>query len=134
MDSIAKRTIKRFKTSVEGLERALKLGPLPDNANQDAVLLRFELCAELMPKVLKRILSEREVEALYPKDIIRLALAGGIIQDESVAQTMIAIVKDRNRMVHDYSEEYALELLQKVRAEYAPALKSLASGISPSLG
>lgn len=128
MDTVAQRTASRFRKTVTALENALKLGELPEHAERDAVLLRFELTAELMPKVLQRILSERGADVTLPKDVVRAARAAEIV-DEAIASTLLAVIDDRNRMVHDYSEEYAIELLQRVRSEYVAALRALVNTI-----
>ena len=128
MDTVAQRTLKRFQKTVASLEKALALQELPEHAERDAVLLRFELTAELMPKVLQRILSERGASVSLPKDIVRSACSAEIV-DEKEATTLLAIIDDRNRMVHDYSEEYATLLLQRVKAEYAPVFRALANKI-----
>lgn len=124
MDTLTKYTTDRFRDAVTALEKALALEPLPENAERDAVLLRFELAAELMPKVLQRILSERGAYVSLPKDIVRAARAAGIFDDEQ-AEKLLEIIDDRNRMVHDYSEAYALNLLTSVREKYAPVFRSL---------
>lgn len=108
MATIAQRTAARFLKSVTALEKALALSPLAENADRDAVLLRFELAAELMPK-----------------DAVRAARRAELV-NEGDAETLLSTIDDRNRIVHDYSEEYAAALLQKVRTSYAPALRTLA--------
>ena len=128
MDSVAKRTAMRFGKAVDALDKALALGALPENADRDAVLLRFELAAELMPKVLQRILSARGADVLLPKDTVRAASGASLIK-ASEGETLLAIIDDRNRMVHDYSEEYAQELLQKVREKYGKTLRALADTV-----
>lgn len=124
MDTIAKRTVVRFQKVVASLENALRLEELPEHAERDAVILRFELTAELMPKVLQRILSERGADIALPKDIVRTARAAELF-DEAVASTLLAVIDDRNRMVHDYSEEFANTLFDRVKNEYAPAFRNL---------
>ena len=128
MDTIAQRTRARFQKTVASLEKALTLGELPEHAERDAILLRFELAAELMPKVLQRILSERGASVALPKDVVRAACAAEIVNDKE-ASTLLDIIDDRNRMVHDYSEEYAMLLLQRVKAEYAAVFRALADKI-----
>ena len=78
-----------------------------------------------MPKILRRVLSERGSATTLPKDIVREARAAGIVEVDD-AVTLLDIIDDRNRMVHDYSEEYALELLERVRARFSKSLSDLA--------
>ena len=128
MDTVAKRTAKRFLKAVTALEKALTLDKLPENAERDAVLLRFELSAELMPKVLQRILSERGADVMLPKDTVRAASAASLVGADD-AETLLAVIDDRNRMVHDYSDEYAEELLKRVREVYGAVLRTLADSV-----
>ena len=128
MDTVAKRTAKRFLKAVTALEKALSLEKLPENAERDAVLLRFELSAELMPKVLQRILSERGADVVLPKDAVRAARAANLINEQE-GEILLAIIDDRNRMVHDYSEEYALELLERIQSEYGRVLRAVADKV-----
>jgi len=128
MDTVATRTAARFRKAVQALEKALALEALPESAERDAVLLRFELSAELAPKVLQRLLVERGADVILPKDSVRAARAADII-DEGEGETLLAIIDDRNRMVHDYSEEYALQLLARIRSAYASVLLSVADKV-----
>lgn len=124
MDTLAQRTAKRFEKALVALETALQLQELPARADRDAVLLRFELAAELAPKVLKRILSERGAAPALPKDIVRSAVAAGMVV-EKTAVVLLEIIDDRNRMVHDYNEQFADALLNRIKERYAPALRSV---------
>lgn len=128
MDTLTQRTAARFKKATIALENALKLGELPEHAERDAVLLRFELAAELMPKVLRRVLSERGADVALPKDIVRAAREAGLV-DESQAVTLLSIIDDRNRMVHDYSEEFAEGLYRRIKDVHAPGLLGLSERI-----
>jgi nucleotidyltransferase substrate binding protein (TIGR01987 family) len=122
---LAHRITDRFKKAVEALVRALAFPPLIDNAERDTILLRFELSAELMPKALKRALTEYGVAESLPKNIVRAAQEAHIVTPDN-AETLIAIIDERNRMVHDYSENFATRLVVDVRSTYAPALQELA--------
>jgi nucleotidyltransferase substrate binding protein (TIGR01987 family) len=119
------RITNRFKKAVASLERALAFPPLIDNADRDTVLLRFELAAELMPKALKRALEETGARESLPKNIVRAAQEAKIVTPES-AEKLIAIIDERNRMVHDYSENFAAKLIADVRSAYASTLRELA--------
>jgi hypothetical protein len=39
----------------------------------------------------------------------------------------ITAIDDRNRMVHDYSNEFAGELFERIKAKYLPAFKRLSA-------
>jgi nucleotidyltransferase substrate binding protein (TIGR01987 family) len=123
------RTIARFNKAVTSLEKALALKELPEHAERDAVLLRFEFAAELMPKVLARVLAERGAAPSLPKDTVRAARTADLV-DEASASVLLLVIDDRNRMVHDYSEEYAVALLARVKKEYFPVFQKLLAQIS----
>ena len=129
MDILTQRTITRFQKAITSLKSALALQELPEHAERDAVLLRFELAAELMPKLLRRILSESGADVSLPKDIVRAARAAGLFE-EAVASALLAVIDDRNRMVHDYSEDFAAGLLARVKETYAPAFQALTECVS----
>jgi nucleotidyltransferase substrate binding protein (TIGR01987 family) len=124
MDILTQRTIARFAKAVVSLEKALALKELPEHAERDAVLLRFEFVAELMPKVLSRVLAERGETPGLPKDAVRSARVADLL-DEASASALLIAIDDRNRMVHDYSEKFATALLARVKKEYFPAFQKL---------
>jgi len=126
---LKERTIKRFQKALLALEQGINLGQILADVKRDMVLLRFELSAELMPKVLKRILEERGLPVVLPKDIVRSAVAGRLI-DEKVAVALLEIIDSRNRMVHDYNESYANELYEKIISSYFPALKEFEKNLN----
>jgi len=113
MDTLTKRTIERLTKAVQALEAALALPQLPEHAERDAALLRFEFAADVA----------------LPKDIVRAARAGNLV-DEDTASALLAAIDDRNRMVHDYSEEFAVVLHGRVKNEYINAFKQLLQNIS----
>lgn len=88
MAEITLRILENFKKAITALDNALALQELPELANRDAALLRFELAAELMPKVIKRILAERGAAPVLPKDIVRAALSAEVIS-ESLASLLL---------------------------------------------
>lgn len=124
MDSITERSIHQFEKALIALEKGLALKDVPDDVRRDTTLLRFELTAELMPKVLKRILSERGSDVELPRDVVRAATGAGLI-DEHIGTVLLSIIRDRNRMVHDYNETYANDLFQRVFSAYAASLRAV---------
>ncbi len=128
MDPLIRHTAAHFAKAVASLEKALALEILPENADRDAVPLRFELAAELMPKLLRRILSSRGADVSLPKDAVRAARSADLT-DEATASILLAAIDDRNRMVHDYSEGFSEALFTRVRTDYFPAFRDLSSRI-----
>ncbi len=128
MDIVTKRIIARFAKAVLSLQSALALGELPEHAERDAALLRFELVAELMPKLLRRVLAERGADVSLPKDAVRAAHTAGLVSEQD-ATVLLAAIDDRNRMVHDYSEGFAEGLFSRIKHDYAPAFSRLAGVI-----
>lgn len=122
---LTQRTKERFARAVEALEKGIALPPLPERANRDSVLLRFELSAELMPRLLGRMLAEQGRDVLLPKDSVRTALAAGFF-DEETAKLLLHAIDDRNRMVHDYSETFADALCGRIKDDYLRAFRKLA--------
>ncbi len=128
MDPLTQRAITRFVKAVTSLKKALQLEELPEHAERDSVILRFELTAELMPKVLRRLLIERGADVSLPKDAVRAAHTGEIVT-EADASILLAVRDDRKRMVHDYSDKFAEELYKRIKKEYAGVFQSLADQI-----
>ena len=126
MDPLIRKYRSHFAKAVASLEKALELETLPEHAERDAALLRFELAAELMPKLLRRILSSRGADVSLPKDAVRAARSADLA-DEATASVLLAAIDDRNRMVHDYSEGFSEALFARVRTEYFPAFRDLSS-------
>ena len=112
---------RAFKTLEESLSRT----DIERSFQRDSALLRFEFVSELAAKTLRLVLSERfAVDAFVPVEIYRQARKAGIFTDEQT-EVFIRITRDRNRMVHDYSETFADELYARIASEYAAAFRQL---------
>ena len=62
--------------------------------------------------------------------MVRAARAADLA-DEEMAETLLAIVDDRNRMVHDYGEKFADELYERVKSTYVQTLRGLLQRMEP---
>lgn len=91
-----------------------------DRSNIDATIQRFELTIELFWKLLKRILASKGIEVLYPKDVLRQAYAGKLIDNEDAWLNML---RDRNLTSHTYNEDLADEIYGNIRGYY-PIIKA----------
>ena len=104
------------------LEKALKaLGVVvvkpidPDCAYVDATIQRFEFSIELFWKLLRLLLSSKGVDATYPKDVLREAFAGKLIDNE---QIWLSMLRDRNLTSHTYDEDLAAIIYANIKNYY----------------
>jgi nucleotidyltransferase substrate binding protein (TIGR01987 family) len=86
----------------------------------DATIQRFEFTIELFWKLLKVILESKGVEVQYPKDVLREAFKGHLIDDE---EQWLSMLKDRNLTSHTYDEKLAHEVYERIKA-YVPVFMS----------
>jgi nucleotidyltransferase substrate binding protein (TIGR01987 family) len=68
-----------------------------DRSNIDASIQRFEFTIELFWKLLRAILESKGVEVQYPKDVLREAFKGHLIDHE---QEWLKMLLDRNIIVN----------------------------------
>jgi nucleotidyltransferase substrate binding protein (TIGR01987 family) len=87
--------------------------------NVDATIQRFEFTIELFWKLLKRILLVLGREVLYPRDILKEAYAGKLIDNENV---WLKMLNDRNQTAHTYDEQLADKIYTNIK-DYCPILR-----------
>ncbi len=92
-----------------------------DRSNIDACLQRFEFTIELFWKLLKRILESKGQEATYPKDVLREAFKGMLINEEGV---WLQMLEDKNRTSHAYNQDLADEIYNHITTIFYPILES----------
>jgi nucleotidyltransferase substrate binding protein (TIGR01987 family) len=121
----AKNMSNELKLSFDKLEKALKsletMVNEPMHANRmniDATIQRFEFSIELFWKLLQKILASKGEEVIYPKDVLKSAYKGHLINNE---QTWLAMTKDRNLTSHTYNEELADTIYKHIK-EYFPIM------------
>jgi nucleotidyltransferase substrate binding protein (TIGR01987 family) len=122
---------KDFARAFEALTRALQSKGDPAII-RDSVLLRFSFTSELAWKVLRMVVAERGgKDALVPKAAWREARRLEFLSP-SETETALKMVDDRNRLAHDYSEEFAKKLYARIRKSYFPLLKKVATFVRVS--
>ncbi len=87
--------------------------------NIDATIQRFEFSIELFWKLLQKILVSKGEELVYPRDVLRAAYKGKLINDE---QAWLAMANDRNLTSHTYNEELADTIYHNIK-KYYPIMK-----------
>ena len=90
---------------------------------RDAIIQRFEFCAELAWKTMREYLIEEDVSVpATPKGVVREAYAAGIISEE---KTWSDLLRDRNLTSHTYNEDTARTIFARICTDYLHALQQL---------
>ena len=96
---------------------------------RDSVIQRFEFTIELFWKTLRALLQ------LPPdagsKTVLQDAYRTGWINDEAA---WVALVRERNRSSHDYDEQPAIALADKIEATYLSALQEARESLKRKMG
>ena len=110
----------KLQKALFALDVAAKKTMQADEIVIDATIQRFEFTIELFWKLLKVILESKGVDVQYPKDVLREAFKGHLIDDEV---QWLSMLKDRNLTSHTYDEKLAHEVYERVKV-YVPIFKS----------
>lgn len=114
--------VKRYFTDYEKALRNLKEGVeiAQTDIEIDGAIKRFELCYELVWKLIKEYLADVGIICKSPRDTFREAHRNEIIEDEEIWMEMI---EDRNALVHTYEMEKAREIFERIKKEYIICLQ-----------
>jgi nucleotidyltransferase substrate binding protein (TIGR01987 family) len=99
---------------------------LEDRSTIDATIQRFEFTIELFWKLLKAILKEKGAESQYPKDVLKEAYLGHLIDHEDI---WLSMLKDRNLTSHTYDEKLADEIYERIK-KYIPIFRETLENLS----
>jgi len=86
-----------------------------DRGNIDASIQRFEFSIELFWKLLRQILVFKGQQAFYPKDVLREAYAGKLINHNVI---WLKMLEDRNITPHTYNQELADAIYKRLPGYY----------------
>lgn len=116
---------KQFQTALARLNGVL--AEPKTEIVRDAAIKRFEFTFDLSWKTMRAFLDERKgISCNSPKECIREAYRQGLIGYDVL---WIQMTDWRNRIVHEYSEEFADELYEKL-----PKLSELFNQMERALG
>ncbi|MEK7729204.1 MAG: HI0074 family nucleotidyltransferase substrate-binding subunit, partial [candidate division KSB1 bacterium] len=82
----------------------------------------FEMALELAWKLMKDYLEAQSYQIRSPKEAIKQAFQSEVIAD---GQVWLDALEDRNLTVHTYDEDTALEIEERIKERYFPALQEL---------
>ena len=128
MDKLINIKIEDFKQAFNKLIQATELEY--SDIVRDSVLLRFELTSELAWKTVKIYLEDKfQVESPYPATVYREIGKTNLFSPDEI-EVALEMVYDRNRMVHDYNQEWVDLLYKKVLKNYVPLLEKILKVVS----
>lgn len=119
------RKIDNFRRCLKVLEKGDFQNAEDDEIYRMGMIGQFQLTFELAWKALKFVLEQDgvgEAETGSARDILKLAVRTGFLQDENV---WLLMLKKRNQSTHIYNEEDADELLILIRDSFIPAFCDL---------
>ncbi len=108
-----------LEKALNSLHAILKKPLDEDRSTVDATIQRFEYTIELYWKLLKKIIASQGQEVQFPKEILRVAYSGKLIEDESLWLSMLF---DRNQTSHTYDEELADKIYNHIQ-QYYPVMQ-----------
>lgn len=86
----------------------------PTAVQRDALLLRFMLTTEAVWKAAQRFLQEEHgLETGSPRETVRSSLEVGLLDGE-LAENALVLLKDRNLIVHAYTEALAEDVRRRI--------------------
>ncbi|AOY75870.1 nucleotidyltransferase substrate binding protein [Clostridium formicaceticum] len=89
---------------------------------KEGLIQRFEYTFELAWKTLKDYLEAKEVNAKFPRDVIKAAFHYEVIKDGEVWMDML---EKRNLLAHTYDEERFHFAIKKIKEEYYEAISQV---------
>ena len=101
--------LEDFKKAIAKLEEVLNLEK--NEIVRDSALKRFELCFDLAWKSIKLIAQREGVECYSPRECFRAGFQLKLLEH---SEEWMAMLEDRNKIVHIYREEYADQVYKKL--------------------
>lgn len=116
-----KQRFENYKKSYDLLEKYVDQSTYTE-LEQAGLIQIFEMSFELSWKVIKDYLESEGYEISSPREAIKKAFEIGLIQDGEV---WLEALVSRNTSVHTYDKSKIEALVDVVKEEYYPLLKSL---------
>jgi len=117
-----RQRFQNFNKAFEQLrDSVLRVDELSD-LEKEGMVQRFEYTFELAWKTLKDYLEEQQVNAKFPREVIKQSFHYEIIQDGEIWMDML---EKRNLMAHTYEETIFRDSVQKIANEYFKAISQL---------
>ena len=138
MEQSEKYTYKliTYRKSVSGFVASLDIdlgqfNPEITDVIKNGQIQKFEICVELTWKILKLYLDEiHGLDVRSPKETIKEVFLVELV-NETEYEFLLDMLRDRNRLSHEYKEEYFEEIIQRLN-KYRELLVELLQKIDPA--
>ncbi len=127
MSDELKYSLEKLNSAIKRLDEGVK--EANDNLGRDGVIQRFEFTFELLWKTLRLFLLDEGIITKSPKESLKEGFKFGLIKDEEIFLDML---EDRNQTSHIYSEEFSLEIFERIKTRYLRSLKNILNDIKNS--
>jgi nucleotidyltransferase substrate binding protein (TIGR01987 family) len=108
-----------FENAYKLLEKYINIAN-PDELQRAGIIQFFEMAFELAWKVMKDYLEAEGFQIKSPKEAIKQAFQAELLAD---GQVWIDALEDRNLTVHTYEEATAIEVAERIKTSYFPAMR-----------
>jgi len=119
-----KQRFQNFKKAFQQFSDAVSCVDKLSVLEKEGMVQRFEYTFELAWKTLKDFLEAKNVDAKYPREVIKKAFEYEIIKD---GETWLEMLEQRNLMTHTYSEEIFTKAVQMICGKYYPVIEQVYS-------
>jgi nucleotidyltransferase substrate binding protein (TIGR01987 family) len=117
-----KQRFQNFEKAISQLDSAVEKMEFLSDLEKEGLVQRFEYSFELAWKTLKDYLESRNVEAKFPRDVIKSGFQYELISDGEIWLEMLEM---RNIIAHTYDEQILKTSVSKIAFHYYPELKKL---------
>lgn len=129
MNSDAHKKVNNFFNALKNLKEIETREPPYDTITEAGMVALFEVCFAQSWKAMKERLEfygyeERKLGS--PNGILKLAYQAGMIDDEALWSMAL---KARNDIIHSYSEEIALRIIEDAKEKFIPMFEALRRNI-----
>lgn len=119
-----KQRFENFNKAYNQFHKAIQNFDKLSVLEKEGLIQRFEYTFELAWKTLKDYLESQEVEAKFPREVIKQAFHYELIQDGELWMDML---EKRNLLAHTYDEERFNFAVKKIKEEYYGAISQIHS-------
>ncbi len=117
-----KQRFQNFEKAFNQLNTAVAQLETLSALEKEGMIQRFEYTFELAWKTLKDYLDQKNVDAKFPREVIKQAFKYEIIDDGAL---WIEMLEQRNLMAHTYEEQIFQNTVNKISEEYFAAISQV---------